>query len=207
MDIKAISVGILQSNCYIIWDEKVLDAIVVDPGDDPDRIIGVIEAKRLLVRYIVCTHAHFDHIGGVSVLKEKTGAKIVIHRDELEIYANAQKLASSWGCRFTQPPAPDMFVNEGDDLRAGDLHFRVLATPGHSPGGICLYGHGILVSGDTIFAGSVGRTDLYGGDMEALKKSFAMIVSLPPETRIFPGHGPSSTVENERNTNFFVYES
>jgi glyoxylase-like metal-dependent hydrolase (beta-lactamase superfamily II) len=206
MEIDPLVVGLLQSNCYVISDEKSHDAIVVDPGDDPEKIMGIIAAKKLKVRFIVCTHAHFDHLGGVSVLKGATGAKIVLHKDDLEIYRNAEKLAASWGFEITQPPEPDMFVKEGDELSFGGLEFKVLSVPGHSPGGICLYGNGILVTGDTVFAGSVGRTDLYGGNMEDLKRSFGRIMSLPPATRILPGHGPLSTVGEEKNMNFFIYE-
>jgi len=206
MEIETLVVGALQSNCYIIWDEKNLDAMVVDPGDEPERITGVIDTKKLKVRFIVCTHGHFDHLGGVAALKGRTGAQIVLHRDDIEIYRNSRKHAASWGYEITQPPEPDMFVREGDELPLGGQKFIVLSTPGHSPGGICLYDAGVLVTGDTVFAGSVGRTDLYGGDMEDLKKSFARIISLPPETRILPGHGSPSTVGEERSMNFFIHE-
>lgn len=206
MEIVTLAVGPLQSNCYIISDEKSLDALVVDPGDEPERITSVIDQKKLRVRFIVCTHGHFDHLGGVAALKGRTGAQIVLHRSDLEIYRHAKTQAASWGYEMAQPPEPDVFVKEGDVLLLGNLNLRVLSTPGHSPGGICLYGGGILVTGDTVFAGSVGRTDLYGGDMEEMKRSFVRIISLPPETRILPGHGSLSTVGEEKNMNFFIHE-
>lgn len=206
MEIETLAVGLLQSNCYIISDEKSLDTLVVDPGDEPERITDVIDQKKLSVRFIVCTHGHSDHVGGVAALKERTGAQIVLHREDLAIYRHAKAQAASWGYEITQPPEPDMFVKEGDVLLLGNLNLKVLFTPGHSPGGICLYGGGVLVTGDTVFAGSVGRTDLYGGDMEEMKRSFARIISLPPETRILPGHGSLSTVGEEKNMNFFIHE-
>ncbi len=206
MKIERLIVGQLQSNCYIIYDEKSLDAIVIDPGDDADRILDIVKVKNLKVRYVVCTHGHFDHIGGVSKVTETTGAKIVLGREDLELYLRAVDQGAIWGFNVSPPPAPDILVSEGEELLAGNLKFAVLSTPGHSPGGICLYGHGVLFTGDTIFAGSVGRTDLYGGDSGDLKKSFVRLISLPPDTQILPGHGSSSTVGEEGATNFFAHE-
>jgi hydroxyacylglutathione hydrolase len=206
MKIFRVVVGPLQSNCYIVYDGNSLDGAVIDPGGEPSRIIDIIEQKKLRVHYIVCTHAHFDHVGGVSMIKERTGASIVIHKDDREPYAGAADQAAFWGIEMARQPEPDIFVSEGDELPVGSLRFRVLSTPGHSPGSICLYGEGIVLTGDTVFAGSVGRTDFPGGDIEELKKSFIKIMALPPETKILPGHGESSTVKNERESNFFVQE-
>lgn len=204
MKIERLVTGELQSNCYIVWDENSLESIIIDPGAEAAKIAKVIEQKALTVKYIVCTHGHFDHVGAVSELKKKTGAKVVISRDDVEIYMRAGEHAASWGFSIEQPGSPDLLVEEGAELGAGNMHFKVLTTPGHSPGGICLYMQGLLFTGDTIFAGSVGRSDLYGGDIENLKKSFVRLISLPPETEIMPGHGPSSTIEKERILNFFV---
>ena len=206
MKIESVIVGPLQNNCYVVYDEKSLDAMVVDPGDEPERIIDVIEDRKLKVNYIICTHAHFDHIGAVPDIKEKTGAKLVIHKNDLELYSSAKDQASLWGYDLEPLPSPDMFVVEGDEMVIGSLKFKVLHTPGHSPGGICLYGEGIILTGDTVFAGSVGRTDFYGGSIEELKKSFKRIISLPLSVKIFPGHGDLSTVKEEKETNFFVQE-
>ncbi len=206
MKIEHIIVGPIQSNCYIVYDEKSLDAMVVDPGDEPAKILKIIKENSLKVIYIVCTHAHFDHIGAVASIKEKTGAKIVINKDDLEIYMGAKDQGAFWGFEIEQPPAPDIFVIEGDDLFVGGLKFKVLHTPGHSPGGICLYSEGIILTGDTVFAGSVGRTDFYGGSIEELKKSFKKIMSLPPETKILPGHGDWSKIVEEKEMNFFIQE-
>jgi hydroxyacylglutathione hydrolase len=206
MKIDRLVVGQLQNNCYVVYDEKSLAGMVVDPGDEPDRILAAVHGKRLKIIYIVCTHGHFDHIGGVGEIKEGTGGKIVLHRDDLDLYLRAGDQAALWGFGVGHQPNPDIFVSEGDELHVGDMKFTVLSTPGHSPGGICLYGEGLLLSGDTVFAGSVGRTDLFGGNMNDLKKSFRRLISLPPETRILPGHGDLSTVGQEKESNFFVYE-
>lgn len=204
MKIERLITGELQSNCYIVWDENSLESIIIDPGAEAEKIAKVIEKKALTVKYIICTHGHFDHVGAVSELKKKTGAKVVISRDDVEIYMRAGEHAASWGFKIEQPGRPDLVVEEGAELLAGNMQFRVLTTPGHSPGGICLYVQGVLFTGDTIFAGSVGRSDLDGGDIDDLKKSFIRLISLPPETEIMPGHGPSSTIEKERILNFFV---
>lgn len=206
MVIKSVVVGPLEVNCFIIADDITKDAIVIDPGDEPDRILDLIKENNFKIKYIVCTHAHFDHVGAVSDLKKETGAEIVIHRDELEIYQGARDQGTFWGYELDPLPEPDIFINEGDKLEIGNLRFEILHTPGHSPGGICLYGKGIVITGDTLFAGSVGRTDFYGGDMNNLKKSFLRLMSLPPDTKVFPGHGPSSTIKEEKTGNFFMDE-
>jgi hydroxyacylglutathione hydrolase len=206
MKMSALAVGPIQGNCYIVWDEKSRDGIVIDPGDEPGRILKIIEENGVKVGIIACTHAHFDHVGGVSVLKNKTGAKVAVNRNDLEIFLRAERQAMLWGFHVEQPSVPDIFIDEGDEITAGDLRFTVLLTPGHSPGGICLYGEGVLFTGDTVFAGSVGRTDLPGGSTDELKKSFLRIMSLPAETKILPGHGGATTVGEEKETNFIVYE-
>jgi glyoxylase-like metal-dependent hydrolase (beta-lactamase superfamily II) len=206
MKIEHIVVGPLQSNCYIVYDENSLEAMVIDPGGEPEKILNVIEDIKLKICYIVCTHAHFDHLGALAGLKKKTNAKIVMHKNELVIYMGARDQGVFMGYEIEQPPKPDMFVGEGDELSFGGLQFKVLYTPGHSPGGICLYSEGIIFTGDTVFAGSVGRTDFYGGSIEELKKSFMRIISLPPETKIFPGHGDLSNIRDEKKMNFFVQE-
>ncbi len=206
MIIRNLVVGPLESNCFVIADEKTREALVIDPGDEPDKILDFITGNNLEVKYIVCTHAHFDHVGAVPEIKKETGAKIIIHRDELDMYQRSKDLAALWTYELDPLPEPDIFVVEGDKLEIGDVKFEILHTPGHSPGGICIYGEGILLTGDTLFAGSVGRTDFPGGDIEKLKRSFKKLMALPDETKVLPGHGPQSTIGNERIHNLFSHE-
>jgi len=204
MIIRSLVVGPLEVNCFVIWDEASKRSMVIDPGDEPDRIMEIIKNESLSVDYIVCTHAHFDHVGAVADIKKDTGARIVIHRDELEIYHGAKDQAAFWGYDLDPLPEPEIFVKDGDELTLGGISFKVLHTPGHSPGGICLFGEGVVVTGDTLFAGAVGRTDFYGGDMNRLRESFKRLISLPPETEVLPGHGPNSTIGRERSENVFL---
>jgi len=140
MKIDNIVVGALQSNCFIVYDEDSHDAIVVDPGDEAEKIIRFIEDRKLKVSRIVCTHAHFDHVGAVMRLKERTGAAVMLHKGDLDIYLRADKQGALWGFQIEQPPAPDMYMIEGDEVAVGRFRLKVLHTPGHSPGGVCLYG-------------------------------------------------------------------
>ncbi|MDI6800588.1 MAG: MBL fold metallo-hydrolase [Thermodesulfovibrionales bacterium] len=206
MLIKNIVVGPLEVNCFIIADEISKKAVVIDPGDEPDRIMDIIRDKGLGVEHIICTHGHFDHVGAVSDLKKETGAKFLMHRDELEIYRAAKDMAAFWGFEMDDIIEPDDFVKEGDVIEVGSLSFEVFHTPGHSPGGICLYGEDIVITGDTLFAGSVGRTDFYGGDMNKLKESFKRLMSLSEKTRVLSGHGPETTIGYEKKENMFSEE-
>ncbi len=206
MIIEKFVVGPLEVNCYVIADEGSKEALIVDPGDEPDRIVEFVKEKGLTVNKIVYTHSHFDHVGGLPELKEATGAELMMHKEELPVYEAARHMAAFWGYEIDPLPKPDVLLSEGDSVTTGNLSFEVLHTPGHSPGGICLYGEGIVITGDTLFAGSVGRTDLEGGNMENLKKSFKRLMELPEDTQVLPGHGPETTIGQERRFNFFLGE-
>lgn len=205
MWIKCLPVGPLEGNCFIIADETSKDCMVIDPGDEPDRIMDTINENELKVQYIICTHGHFDHVGCVGDIKEQTGADIVIHKDEIEIYKAARDMAAFWGFDIDPLPDPEIMVQEGDVIKLGDLTFQILHTPGHSPGGICLYTDGIVITGDTLFAGSVGRTDFHGGDISKLRDSFRRLMSLPENTKVLSGHGPATTIAKEKRTNMFSF--
>lgn len=206
MIIKKLVVGPLQENCFIVGDKKTKQAIVIDPGDEPDRILDEIKDSGLEISAVILTHAHFDHIGAAGDIKKATGVKILMHREDVESYALAKDQAAFWGFDMDDIPEPDGFVDEGQEIKAGDLSFKVMHTPGHSKGGICLYGEGAVFTGDTIFQGSVGRTDFPGGSIEDLRKSFKRLLDLPDDTKIFPGHGPDTAVGREKKENFFVNE-
>jgi hydroxyacylglutathione hydrolase len=205
MIIKTVVVGPLQVNCHIIGDEKTGKAMVIDPGDEPDMILDVISKNKLTIEYIVCTHGHFDHVGAVGDLKKITDAKIMINEGDLNIYDSAPELAHYFGLELEPQPAPDMFLNEEDNINVGALTFTVFKSPGHSPGGIVVYGEGVAVTGDTLFAGSIGRTDLPGGDEKKIGKSLGRLLSLPADTVVLCGHGPSSTIGKELRDNPFAY--
>ncbi|MGQ9571091.1 MAG: MBL fold metallo-hydrolase, partial [Thermodesulfovibrionales bacterium] len=205
MIITNLVVGPLEANCIIIADENTKEAFVIDPGDEPERILDLITENDFKTKFIVCTHAHFDHIGALPELKKETKAKIAIHHDELAIYQYSREMASFWGYEIDDLPQPDILVQDGYNLDIGNLRFKVLHTPGHSPGGICIYGEGILVTGDTLFAGSVGRTDLFGGDIDKLKLSFKRLMGLPDEVKVFPGHGHPSTIKQEKINNLLSH--
>jgi glyoxylase-like metal-dependent hydrolase (beta-lactamase superfamily II) len=204
MIVKTIVVGPLQVNCHIIGDEMTGKAMIIDPGDEPDMILDAVRKKNLTVEYIICTHGHFDHVGAVADIKKETGAKVVLHQGDLEIYDSAAELAHFFGLDLEPQPAPDMFITEGDNIVVGTLSFTINQSPGHSPGGIVLYGEGIVITGDTLFAGSIGRTDLPGGDDLAIRKSLGWLMSLPEGTAVLCGHGPSSTIGREKRENPFA---
>ncbi|RJQ51340.1 MAG: MBL fold metallo-hydrolase [Nitrospiraceae bacterium] len=206
MILKKLVVGPLQENCYIVGDKKTKQAIVIDPGDEPDRILDEIKEHGLEVSAVILTHAHFDHVGAAGDIRKGTGAKILMHKDDMEAYGLAKEQAFFWGYEMEDLPQPDGFVDEGDEIKAGNLGFRVMHTPGHSQGGICLYGEGVVFTGDTIFQGSVGRTDFPGGSIEELRESFRRLLDLPEDTKVFSGHGPETTIGTEKRENFFMNE-
>jgi len=206
MIVETLAVGALQGNCVVVADEESREAMVIDPGDEPDRIIDVVRDHGLTVKYIVCTHGHFDHVGAVGDIKEGAGGALAMHPDERYIYEAALDMAAFWGFKIDPLPPPDLLVGEGDVLTLGSRTFQVIHTPGHSPGGICLYGEGMVITGDTLFAGSVGRTDFHGGDMGKLKNSFRRLMGLPDGTAVIPGHGPETTIGREKRENLFAEE-
>jgi hydroxyacylglutathione hydrolase len=210
MIVKQLEVGRLAVFCYIIGCEATGKAALVDPAADADRILDETASLGLTVQYVINTHAHPDHISGNADIVERTGAQIIIHEAEaswLGNIANKAFLAMIGG--RTSPPA-DQTVNDGDTISIGDVRLSVIHTPGHSPGGICLYdGAKYVITGDTLFVGSVGRTDLPGGSMKTMMKSITeRILVLPDNTIILPGHNygpaPTSTVKDERENNPFL---
>ncbi len=200
-------VGPLQVNCFIIADEKTKDAVVIDPGDDAQEILKIIRDKGLKVRYIVNTHGHFDHVGANKAVKEATGAELLIHEGDAHVMASAPKHSLAFGMNPVSSPPADRYVKHGDVITAGEVSLRVLHTPGHSPGGICLLEEGMVFTGDALFAGSIGRTDLPGGDLMTLIQSIKTnLMTLPDDTKVFSGHGPASSIGGERMENPFLNE-
>ncbi len=205
MIVKSLPVGPLQVNCYIAACPRTKKALIIDPGDEAQRILQLIEQEGLEPKMLVNTHGHFDHVGGNSEIVERTGIEFCMHKEDLPLLKQASRQAASYGLPAVESPAPTRFLQNGDLLEIGDLSFEVIHTPGHSPGGICLYGQGHLFSGDTLFAGSIGRTDLPGGDMHQLLGHIrSQLMVLPESTVVHPGHGPESTIGAEQQSNPFV---
>ncbi len=207
MILQSLRVGPLAVNCYIAGDENTREVVVVDPGGSVREIVDTLRQMRARVVGIILTHAHFDHVMGVAGVKNDTAAPLYAGTDEAPILATAEGQAEFFGLSIPPPPPVDHWLKEGDEIRAGALTFKVIATPGHTPGGICLYdaADNVLFSGDTLMRGGIGRTDFAGGSMPALLSSIrTKLLTLPPETRVYPGHGPITTIGEEKLLNPFL---
>ena len=197
MLIKCIPVGQIETNCYIVTDENTLECAVIDPGDESNAILDYIEDHKLKPKYIFLTHGHFDHTMAVSAIHEETGAVVCMNKKD------AGAVIENAPFKFN-PPADTIYYKEGDRLTVGSLTFDVLETPGHTPGGVTLKCGDALFTGDTLFAGSCGRTDLYGGDMNELLRSLKRLADLPGNYEVYPGHMDSSTLDRERRYNYYI---
>jgi hydroxyacylglutathione hydrolase len=222
---EILPVGMLQCNCHIVGDPQTREAIVIDPGDDAVRILEVIERHHLKVTAIVVTHTHIDHVVGLRRVQEETGAPVYIHPDDLDLYRMLEVQATWLGWKTPEAVKVDQLVREGDVIRWGGYEAQILHTPGHTPGSVCLYmptdmpaspanpsgaksarkGTAQLFAGDTLFAGSIGRTDLWGGSFSGIIRSLkGKLLELPDETIVYPGHGEPTTIGKERATNPFL---
>ena len=200
-------VGPLQCNCSIIGDEQTSEAMVIDPGDDIDQVLAIVQRHGLTVKQIVITHAHIDHIGGAAKLKRITGAPVLLNSNDQMLLKMLDVQASWIGMRPPEETAIDGSITTGDKLQAGSAVADVLHTPGHTEGSVCLYfaAEQKLLAGDTLFAGSIGRTDLPGGSFKKIMESLkGPVLSLPDETIVIPGHGPLTTIGEERESNPFL---
>ena len=201
-----------DKNGFVLGCERTHEAVLIDPGDEVDELIGVVRDYDLDVRHILLTHAHLDHITGVASAKEAYEAPVYLHRDDLFLYDNVVQQGAMFGFRVRPQPPVDVFY-DGSPIRFGDYEVRVHHTPGHCPGGVCLQigkpadGGRDLFVGDTLFAGSIGRTDLPGGDHSVLMHSITKVLfPLGDEAIVHPGHGPDTTIKRERTTNPFVLD-
>jgi hydroxyacylglutathione hydrolase len=205
---EVIPVGMLQCNCYVLGDESTREAIVIDPGDEVERVQEVLARSNLTAKYLVATHAHIDHVGGLEKLAGATGAPVFMHHSDLPLYQNLATQAAWLGVRPPGVMEIDQFLRDGDSLRWGSRALEVLHTPGHSPGSLALYLPGDdqrVFSGDTLFQASIGRTDLWGGSYEQILSSIgSKLLELGDLTAVFPGHGPATTIGEERRFNPFL---
>jgi hydroxyacylglutathione hydrolase len=204
---KIFPVGPLQCNCSVIGDEKTHEAMVIDPGDQIEGILEILTQEKLTLKQIVITHAHIDHVGGAMKLKAATGAPILMNQNDHALLKMLDVQAAWVGMRPPGDVQVDEAIGQGRVLKIGEITSNVIHTPGHTEGSICIYFpvEKKLIAGDTLFAGSIGRTDLPGGSMEKIMRSLhTQVLALPDETEVMPGHGPTTTIGEERETNPFL---
>ncbi|MEO5589033.1 MAG: MBL fold metallo-hydrolase [Gemmatimonadaceae bacterium] len=204
MIVRSVTVGALQTNCYLVEDPDSDALAIIDPGAEPERLIAAIEETGREPEVIWVTHAHLDHIGGIAAIKRRWDIPIWLHPLDQPLYRIGGKQAELYGLPFDEPPMPDKFYGEGDKLSLGALELTVMHAPGHAPGHVVLHGHGNAIVGDCLFAGSVGRTDLPFSKPHDLTASLERIAALPSETIVHPGHGMNTTIGEERRSNPFL---
>ena len=194
MEIQVLQLGMLQTNCYIAWGENTEKCVVVDPGDEPERVIAALDRLGRSPEAILLTHGHFDHIGGVPVLQEQYGCPVYLCEEDLTLPTRMTGGSLSGTTHY----------EEGDVLALAGLRIKVMQTPGHTPGSVCLICEGVMFSGDTLFAGSIGRTDFPGSDHRQMMQSLWKLASLPENYRVLPGHAEETTLDEERRSNPFL---
>ncbi len=205
MKVETVVVGALETNCYLVYCENTLECAVVDPGADPGKIIRTIAEKEVKPVVLVNTHGHVDHVGANKDIKDHYDVPLLIHNEDMPMLQNVLLSEIAFLLGSQASPDPDSFLNEGDEVHFGEASLRVLHTPGHSRGSVSLQGEGILLSGDTLFCGGVGRTDLPGGSWDELVRSIQeKIFTLDGKTHVYPGHGPSTSVQQEKDANPYL---
>jgi glyoxylase-like metal-dependent hydrolase (beta-lactamase superfamily II) len=205
MIIKTLPVGPIMANCFIVGCQETLEAAVIDPGDEADKILQLVADLDLNVKTIINTHGHFDHVSANKGVHTATNAPILIHALDAPMLAQISASAANWGLSAEDSPPPERTINDGDTITFGQITLKVLHTPGHTPGGVSLFTDGHVFVGDTLFAGSIGRTDFPGGDFAILKSSIQdKLFELGDDVRVYTGHGAETTIGHERQHNPFV---
>lgn len=209
VQVRQLPLGPLQTNCYLVGCEKTSQAAVIDPSWNGRSIVAMAENDGWEITHILLTHSHFDHVGGLGEIKEETQAPIYVHPEAIDTLRNAPMSAGFFGIKIPSPPGPDELLIDNQIIEVGELMLEVLYTPGHAPGHVCFYisEYHIVFDGDVLFQGNIGRFDLPGGDFKRLMNSInERLMTLPDETKVFPGHGPATTIGNERSTNPFLQD-
>ncbi len=204
MIIQHFTVGPLSENCWLLADDLAGVAVLVDPGDEPERLMAAIADSGFVLSAIWLTHGHFDHVGAIAGIRQVHDVPVLLHPADRMLYDNATSSALRWGLQVETPPPPDLELSEGAQVSCGAHVFDVWHLPGHAPGHVAFIGQGLCVSGDLLFEGSIGRTDLPFCDAQAMKRSLQRLMTLPPETRVLPGHGGSTSIGQEIATNPFL---
>jgi hydroxyacylglutathione hydrolase len=202
--VETLTVGPFQENCYLVVDEESNSAAIVDPGSEPEKVIAAIEKSGATLEAIWITHAHVDHVGAIAPVKKKWNVPVHLHPKDKRLYEATARQAEVYGIPFEEPPDPDREFADGQALTLGTTTFSVMHVPGHAPGHVMIHGNGIALVGDCLFAGSIGRTDLPFSNPAELARSLEKIAQLPPETIVYPGHGMSTTIKEERESNPFL---
>ena len=207
MKVQTLTVGPLEENCYLVIDESTHRAVLIDPGDEPDRILAALDDSGATLESVWLTHAHFDHLGGLAGVLRARPVPVYMHPLEAPLHEIAVDAALRFGIRIEAPPAPDRELAEGDRVQVGSQVLSVIHVPGHAPGHVAFHDDTVIFGGDCLFAGSIGRTDLPFADRETLDASVARMMALGDELTLYPGHGPATTIGRERRTNPFVLGS
>jgi hydroxyacylglutathione hydrolase len=202
--VKRVVVGMWKANCYIVGSESTKEGLIIDPGDSAEVILAAVKELRLDIKVLVATHGHIDHIGAIGRVKKATGASVAIHRSDSTALQGDDRFF--WGLPYGPPLHPDRTLQEGDSVDVAGLHFKVINTPGHTYGGICLYGEGALFTGDTLFHNNIGSSGIgTGSHAELINSIIEKLMILPPETVVYPGHGSQTTIEIEKRTNRYIH--
>ncbi len=206
--VERLAVGPLFTNCYIVWDEGTGRGVIIDPGEEGEKILMKVSDIGVKIDNILATHCHFDHIAAVAQLKREIDANFLAHKKDLFFVEDGQASARRWGFDIEQPPNPDRFIEDGEKIAVGNLALDVLHTPGHSPGGVSFLHEGMVFAGDCLFQRSIGRTDFRKGSFEILENTIkTRLYTLPDDTIVYTGHGPVTTVGEEKMQNPFVKQS